>query len=333
MHSIDKVIKKSLHCLLMLFSCLSSFEVYSQIKLHTEDLPRFYQAFDSVMTTTDTSKQAAFIQRLYVDKASKGLKEFMEIRGGNTSKWRKFIEQEKSALIEKRPWILSVLNQEDEILKRTTIFKTYYPDFRDGDIYFCVGVNNSGGTIRDKTVYIGTEVVASNTPNWAVYLVIHEFTHTQQYEQRNFNKIINDKEFLKEYEKTHKTLLGGCLSEGMADFVAELVLGQPLAQLNADGYIAFGQKHEQRIWDEFKKDMYQEFDYKKGWLYAEREIDGKRSRDLGYYVGYQICKSYYAKAKDKKKALAHMIGLNLTDSNSKNLLLASGYNPRKVLKN
>ena len=313
----------------MPFFLFQNFQGYSQIKLHTEDLPRFYQAFDSVMTTTDTTKQAAFIQTLYVDKASKGLKEFMVLRGGNTREWQKFMQSNKAALIGKRPYILSVLDQESEIVRKIARFKEYYPDFRDGDIYCCVGINNSGGTIRDNTVYIGTEVAASSRPNWAVYLIIHEFVHTQQYEQRNFNKLVNDQQFLKEYEKTHKNLLSMCIAEGMADFVAELVLDQRLAQLYPDGYIAFGQKHEQRIWDEFKKDMNQPHDHKKGWLYSEREIDGKPIKDLGYFVGYQICKSYYEKAKDKKKALTYMIGLNLTDKNCENFLLESGYIPIK----
>ena len=314
---------KLLRFLMVVFCALQGAESYAQIKLHTEDLPRFFQAFDSVMTTTDTAKQAAFIQTVYVDKASKGLKEFMAIRGGNTHAWRRFIEENKSALVEKRSQILSVLNQEAEILKRIARFRTYYPNFRDGDIYFCVGINNSGGTIRDNTVYIGTEVAAGNSPNWAVPLVLHEFTHTQQYMQRNFNKIIRNEQLMNEYEQTHKNLLGHCLMEGMADFVAELVLGQPLTRLHPNGYIAFGQKHEQRVWEEFRKDMDQE--QAKGWLYGNRKIDGKPVQDLGYFVGYQICKSYYQKAKDKKKALQYMIELNLTDANSKNFLSASGY--------
>ena len=40
----------------------------AQIKLHTEDLPRFYQAFDSVLTTTDSAKQIAYINEFYVNK-------------------------------------------------------------------------------------------------------------------------------------------------------------------------------------------------------------------------------------------------------------------------
>jgi len=301
---------------------------YAQIKLHTEDLPRFYQAFDSVVATSDTSKQLALIQQLYVDKASSGLKEFMELRGGNTREWRNFIVKNQLALQEKRPHILSVLTQQPEILRRIALFKSYYPDFRDGDIYFCVGINNSGGTIQDRTVYIGTEVAANSSPDWSVYLVLHEFVHTQQWTQRHLKELQADSLAGQQYMDTHRNLLGKCLEEGMADFVAELVLGKPLSS----GYITFGLKHEQSVWKEFYKEMNQPFDHKKGWLYAERNIEGETVRDIGYFIGYKICKSYYDRAKNKKKALSHMIGLNLTDDNAKQFLMSSGYNPVKKTK-
>lgn len=315
--------------LVFLAVLLFSEHAYSQIRLHTDDLPRFYQAMDSVMTTSDTVKQADFIQKLYVDKASVGLKEFMELRGGNTREWQKLINVNRAQLVQKRPFILSAINQEPAILKKIERFKVLYPDFRDGDIYFCVGINNSGGTIRDRTVYIGTEVAANDSPNWAEYLVVHEFTHTQQWTQRNVKMLLKDEQSAKTYMASHKNLLGKCLEEGMADFVAEIVLDQRLSERFPDGYIAFGEKYELDIWEEFKKDMQQEFDHNKGWLYAEREISGKRCRDLGYFVGYRICKSFYDKSEDKKKALADMIGLNLTDENASAFLLSSGYNPQK----
>lgn len=309
--------------------CLWGRQGCAQTKLHTEDLPRFYQAFDSVMTTTDTVRQLDFIQRLYVDRASTGLKEFMELRGGNTREWRKFIEASKAALVAKRPHILAVLTQEPEILRRIKLFRSLYPNFREGDIYFCVGINNSGGTIRDKTVYIGTEVAAGNTPDWSVYLVMHEFVHTQQWMQRNVNRLLKDEKALQAYATTHTGLLAQCIVEGMADFVAELVLGESLASRQPDGYIAFGQKHEEQVWAAFKDDIDQSLDQQKGWLYGERTIDGKPVRDLGYYVGYQLCKHYYAKARDKPGALTYMIELDLTDENARAFLAASGYDGQK----
>nr|WP_245776837.1 hypothetical protein [Spirosoma endophyticum] len=285
------------------------------------------------MTTRDTAKQATFIQKLYVDKASQGLKEFMELRGGNTAKWRSFIDKDKTVLLEKRSWILSVLDQETEIRKRIAVFKRIYPNFRDGDIYFCVGINNSGGTIDNQTVYIGTEVAASSQPNWAVPLVLHEFVHTQQWTQRNKDYILQSAQLEKQYTETHKQLLGKCIEEGMADFIAELVYEQSLATVNPGGHTAFGLKHEQMIWDAFKKEMYAEFDWKGGWLYGKREINSQQVRDLGYFVGYQICKHYYQKASNKQAAVRDMIELNLTDENAKRFLAASGYELAKKVSN
>jgi hypothetical protein len=287
--------------------------VTAQINLHTEDLPRFYQAFDSVLTTTDSLKQIEIIQTLYVDKASKGLKDFMEMRGGNTLEFRKFMLTEKQSLIEKRPWILSAQIQEGTLKKKLRRFKRLYQDFREGDIYFCVGINNSGGTLYDRTVYIGTEVVASSSPTWAVSMVLHEFAHTQQWKARNVTRFkwmqrdatLNKSDTTEalEYMRTHTQLLGNCIYEGMADFVAELVNGESLAKTNPSGHTAFGLKNEQAVWDAFKKEMFLPFDHNMGWLYGSsgREINGEKVRDLGYFVGHQICKSYYNKAKNKNR--------------------------------
>ena len=301
----------------------------AQINLHTEDLPRFYEALDSVLTTPDSIKQIEFINKFYVDKASKGLKEFMVLRGGNTIDWKKLMLKEKQSLIKKRPWILSVLKQQSLIEKKLNRFQKLYPEFRVGDIYFCVGINNSGGTIQDKTVYIGTEVIASNKKNWAVSIVLHEFTHTQQWTQRNINQLKSSESFAKEYLSTHTQLLGKCLEEGMADFVSELVNGESLAKTNPFGHTAFGLKNEAEIWDIFKKEMLLTFDSNRGWLYGvKREINGEKINDLGYFVGHQICKSYYNNAKNKKQALKEMLELDLTDENARNFLIVSGYDTK-----
>jgi uncharacterized protein YjaZ len=298
---------------------------YAQITLHTEDLPRFFAAFDSVLTTKDTVQQDKFIQEIYVDKASPGLKKFMELRGGNTIAWRKFITNNTQSLIEKRPYILSVLNQEKTINKKINRFKKLYPAFRDGDIYFCVGINNSGGTIYDNTVYIGAEIAANSKPDWANSLVLHEFTHTQQWVQKNIKALETNENMLKEYENTHNLLIGKCIEEGMADFVGELANGESLAKTHPNGHTAFGLKNEKIIADLFKKDMFKNFEWKDGWLYSQKEINGEKISDLGYFMGYQICKSYYKKSKNKKLALSEMLNMNLTDENAKNFVENSGY--------
>ncbi len=65
MHSVSRVSHRFHYVRSVLFSLLLSVKCSTQIRFHTEDVPHFYPAFDRVMTTTDTIRQAAFIQRLY----------------------------------------------------------------------------------------------------------------------------------------------------------------------------------------------------------------------------------------------------------------------------
>lgn len=305
------------------FLIIYSTAIVAQINIHTEDLPRFYQAFDSVMTTSDTVKQLTFIKTIYEDKASAGLRKFMELRGGNSLEWYNLIKNEKSKLIEKRPFILSVLKQEPIIKEKIERFKVLYPKFRDGDIFFCIGKNNSGGTIFDNTVYIGAEVAANDKPDWAINLVLHEFAHTQQWTQRNMVALEKDTVFAQKYLASHVNLLGKCLEEGMADFVADLV--SPNNNGEHKSHTAIGLKNEKQIWDMFKTQMNKPFKWEDGWLYAKREINGEKVNDLGYFVGHMICKSFYNRAKNKNKALDYMLNLNLTDKNAIKFLKKSGY--------
>lgn len=226
---------------------------------------------------------------------------------------------------------MSVLSQEAIIVKKINRFKKLYPDFREGDIYFCVGINNSGGTVNDRTVYIGTEVMASDKENWALSIVLHEFTHTQQWVQRNITRLKSSDSLAKEYFKTHSQLLGKCLDEGIPDFVSELVNEESLAKTYPTGHTAFGLKNEQVIWHDFKKDMFLPYDDSKGWLYSKREINGEKITDLGYFVGYQIAKTYYKNAKNKQQALKEMIELDFNDENAKKFLFASGYLSQKEM--
>lgn len=312
--------------LLIVAQCgLYGLKVQAQINIHTEDLPRFYQAFDSVFNTKDSLKQIQFFKRLYEDKASNGLKKFMELRGGNAVAWRKMALKDSAMLSKKRPWILSVLKQEKIIAQRIEQFKKIYPDFREGDIYFCVGVNNSGGTVYDNTVYIGTEVLSSEADDWAVFTVLHEFVHTQQWVQRNMTKLMGSDSVLNGYLKTHKQLLGKCLEEGVADFVAELAFGKSLVQTNPKGHTAFGVKHEKQIWELFKQDMFKDFDDTNGWLYSKKAIGKDTISDLGYFMGYQIAKTYYRNSKNKTLAIKQMIEKGFTDESAKLFLKESGY--------
>jgi len=56
------------------------------------------------------------------------------------------------------------------------------------------------------------------------------------------------------------------------------------------------------------------------WLYqGDKSVN--RPADLGYYIGYEICKAYYDHARDKRTAVHDII--NITDADA--FLGASGY--------
>jgi uncharacterized protein YjaZ len=77
--------------------------------------------------------------------------------------------------------------------------------------------------------------------------------------------------------------------------------------------------HEHELWIEFEQRMHGTD--VSGWLYGKPP--GERPADLGYFIGYRIASAYYAKAGDKMRALAEIIGVTDVDA----LLVASGYSP------
>ena len=121
-------------------------------------------------------------------------------------------------------------------------------------------------------------------------------------------------------------ILANAIWEGNADFMAEKVYGKPLEKFYPNHYNTFGYQNEKEIWEKFKLEMFFPLTDNRQWFYAEKEFNGKKVRDVGYFVGNQICKSYYKNAKDKKKAIIDMINLPLDDDAiAFQFLVDSGY--------
>lgn len=113
---------------------------------------------------------------------------------------------------------------------------------------------------------------------------VHEYVHTQQKTEGN-------------------DLLCNAIKEGACDFITELVLHQPLAT----SYALYGKIHEDSLKKQFKAEMFT--DLKNRWLYnGESKVP-----DLGYFMGYQICKYYYQAAANKTQAIQDIIEINLNN--------------------
>lgn len=279
----------------------------SSNKIFTSDIDNFWVAYDSIQKTHAFSKKLNLINKLYIDKGTKGLKEFMKLRDYNDSLYIKSIEEYPKFWNSIRPNTLTVKNKITEFENAVQSFQKLYPELKNSDMYFTIGVLNSGGTITDNMVLIGAEismgtsktdvsefksdwlknVFASQDLNNIVSVNIHEYVHTQQ-KPRKGNILMNQ-----------------VIREGSCDFITELVLRKPLQRK----YITYGKAHFPELKKLFKKEMFSNSYI--NWLYNGNQKG--EAADLGYFMGYQISKSYYKNARNKKQAIKDIIELNYSD--------------------
>ncbi|HNL08794.1 MAG TPA: hypothetical protein PKH93_14545, partial [Chitinophagales bacterium] len=202
---------------------------------------------------------------------------------------------------------LSIKNQTPLIAASLKRLKKLYPALRPAIMYFTIGGLRSGGTTDKDMVLIGSEilvgdsqtVVSEFTDEWLksifeaketpdiVYLNTHEYIHTQQ-------------------KDGFVNVLSQAIKEGSCDFIAELVLQQPIKTVYTD----YGDAHFEAVKAAFKQDMFS--DRTHWWLYNGRSKTNS-APDLGYYMGYKICQSYYQNAKNKRQAIKNIIELDYSN--------------------
>jgi hypothetical protein len=307
---------KAVFCICILGLSLTA-RAQSQ-KVFTSDIDHFWTAYDSIQSTTDSLRQLHYIQSLYIDKGTEGLKAFMKARDYTPQLWVKLIRQYPKFWSSIRPNTLAVKGMAAQIEKSIEKLQELYPQLRPARMYFTIGGLRSGGTISGDMVLIGAEIATGNaqtdvsqfTNKWLagvfreqkldniIALNIHEFVHTQQKPGGFIN------------------LLSAAIREGACDFITELVIGKPLP----NNYIQYGRAHEQALKEEFKQFMFSK--YNNHWLYNGA---AEPVADLGYFMGYAICKSYYNNAGNKKKAIRDIIELNYTEDSVGQFFKASKY--------
>jgi len=288
------------------------------------DIDNFWLAYDSIRTTTDSLRQLHYIQRLYIDKGTPGLKAFMEVRSYSAGEWvgsiRRYPKFWNSIRASTQQAPASAQGF-DPYLKK---LKRLYPALQPASIYFTIGALRSGGTYKNDMVLIGAELAMGSAEvdvsefpaskkvflnrlyktqpiKHVIPLNIHEYVHTQQ-------------------KGESSTLLGLALQEGTCDLVAELVTKTTMPH----PYMTYGPAHEAAIREQFKAEMF--LPGTDNWFYNQTSDDPNHVPDLGYYMGYAISKAYYQRAKNKKQAVKELIELNYGDNEAvENLLRKSGY--------
>ena len=248
----------------------------SDAKFVTEDVERFWKTFDNMASLG----QDAFTD--YIENGTEGIKGFTKYRIENADALYKTVNERKDDYLKSRYVLDDLETKKQEIIKIYEALEELYPDAVFPPIYFVVGRFNSGGTVSDAGIILGTEMMENleGLPG----LVAHELIHYQQ----NF------------MSKT--TLLFQSLKEGSADFIGELISGTHINKVAFD----YGEAHSETLAREFVKKMKKK--KLKDWLYQTSGKDD-RPNDLGYWMGYKITKSYYDKQADKSKAIFEILNI------------------------
>jgi hypothetical protein len=291
--------------------CLSVATSAQNPAIITSDVERFFVAYDRHSGVLD----APTLEREYLEPGTPGLKEFARLRRVSAESIARRLATDPSLYSNARncavriPAIRARLGQ---ALKR---LNQSYPEAKMPPVHIVVGHGKPVGVGNPTGVYIGLEALCDWTvPNpyiedRFVHVIAHEYVHVQQPHAGQ--------------DEEQESVLVAALAEGGAEFVGELISGSvAYAHLPAAT-----RGNELAIEAEFRQDM-EERAIGSKWVYnglGTRDAPG----DLGYWVGYRICKAYYLNATDKRQALRDII--ELKDPNA--ILNSSGWSPGVSLPN
>jgi uncharacterized protein YjaZ len=273
--------------------------------ISASDVRLFWSAYDLWVSQGHAApdKLAEILQREYLDKGSQGVNGFTPNRIVSADHLAKVILKDRSYYEGVRSSSEKMESFIPEIQKNLRTLKSIYPEAAFPNVYFVMGARNSGGTSSDNGLIIGAEMFGEGkiypVPlSDVASIVVHELTHFQQ-------------------KGSDNTLLRAAMREGAADFISEMVAGRSIN----DRIKSYGDSHEQELWRRFQQDV------KSGakigtWMY-DQPPDGSPN-DLGYYMGYKICQSYYQITADKQQALKTIIEMRSPED----ILAKSSYEKR-----
>jgi hypothetical protein len=284
------------------------------VRFETGDIALFWKVYDKYKK--DTTNAAELFVSQYFEKGSWALQDYYRLKTKNIGGIQGFIHNmaimpNYYAGVRKNTLKVKLLG--DTLRRIFARLKEWYPPSIFLRTTFVIGGWSSGGTSTDYGAIVGCDMQAidentslnelnpwqkANVKLFSAikYIVAHELIHVQQHQMAG-----------------DTTLLNFAIKEGMADFLGELISGKTANEQ----LFVWARGKEKQIWDDFKKEMY--LNRYSNWIANSSQQRPDHPADLGYWVGYQICKSYFDEATDKKQAVYDMLHIQdyrkfLTDS-------------------
>jgi len=265
----------------------------------TTDIHHFWEAYEAALK--DTVHFREIMKKLYFNRASTGMEDYMAAKVSSIDFFVQHIRSAPKFYAAIRNNTLKTDTYKPKFLESFKKMKTMYSDAKFPDVYFLIGAFTSGGTATDAGLLLGVNQASGDSqipreelsfrlrtrllqvevlPN----LLGHELVHYQQ-----------------DGMKSDTTTLSYAIKEGMADMIGELISGKTA---NPDLF-EWAKGKEKQIWSRFTKDMYENrYD---NWIANSRQATPDNLPDQGYWIGYQICRSYYEQSADKKQAVYDML--------------------------
>jgi hypothetical protein len=275
---------------------------YTKASINTTDIDLFWSVYDSFIA--DTSDAASRFLFDYFSKGSEALQEYYRLKtrniGGingfasNMKTMRKFYEGIRANT-------LRVPSFKDSIYLLYKKLSGLYENAVFPPLNFHIGGWSSGGTYTDYGLHVGVDIYSndehtdkSELDSWQkrngapqsslIPIIAHELIHAQQTKMRQ-----------------DTTLLMYVIQEGMGDFLGEMISGR---MINSTLH-QFAKGKEQMIWNKFAEEML--LNRYSNWIGNSSQETPDWPADLGYWIGYQICKRFYQNSPDKKRAIQEML--------------------------
>jgi hypothetical protein len=272
-------------------------------QIHTEDVDLFYKVYDAA-GGHPTAEQ---LQRDYLDAGSEGLHQLAKLRNVTGARIADTLAKRPEIYADAKRCMAVLPRVRPRVEAALHELVRLYPQARTPPVTIAVSRGKPVGVGSPVTgLQIGLEALCGAT--WMnpdaeerfVHVIAHEYAHVQQV------AALVDAE--------HPTVLVRSLTEGAAEFVAELTSGKT-------GYVHFAaltQGREKEIETAFAADLDQ--------TDLSRWVDNstmEKGNDLGYWVGYRIVKAYYRRAADTQQAVREILEM----SDPKAFLAKSGWRP------
>ncbi len=269
------------------------------VKIIDIDVINFWKAYDLVQQ--DTLQAEKIYKDNYINKGTIALQFYYLNKIGSVNNFVYMHNLRKKYYASIRVNTLKAGQLKASYQKSFVNLKKIYPQAIFPPVYFVVGKLNSAGTVSSDGLILGIDQACmspnadtTELSNWEKanistfknlpHTVAHELIHFQQ------SGMASD-----------TTLLKSAIEEGMADFIGELISGKSANEK----LLIYGKGREKEIWADFKKEMFMNRAY--NWIGNGDQKSADKPSDLGYWVGYQICKAYYSQSKDKQKAIYEML--------------------------